>query len=355
LGANGLWSASAKLADGGSISTGQVTLDKNGEATYKVGTAAYDAFFGVAPGKTLDITLPVKAWATGTNMAPELTLDPDGPGDTDAWVISPAAQAANIDIAATLPTIHASKDAQEASITIKIKVDSSLSEDTTINLGALAATLTGKPGILWADTETWDLGTINAKLPLPQTKFTVDTSSDKTAAFTPYNYYANIMIDYGDGTPLTTARSHRYTDVLSQHTVTVYGYYDNPRFASNTTAVTRWDKALEKTLTNLSNTFAMTTGGVLKSVVAPPSSNVTNMESMFMWQRNLTELKGKWDTSNVTNMAYVFANATAFSQDLSCWDARNVTKYTGFANYAGFANNTALWPQFGQAPPAKCE
>ena len=58
------------------------------------------------------------------------------------------------------------------------------------------------------------------------------------------------------------------------------------------------------------------------------SSNVTNMKSMFMGCRNLTNINGLeyLDTSNVTNMRHMFNDCTALtSLDLSTFDTSNVT------------------------------
>ena len=65
------------------------------------------------------------------------------------------------------------------------------------------------------------------------------------------------------------------------------------------------------------------------------TSNVTNMNSMFSSNQNLTFLDvSNWDTSNVTNMTNMFGNASSLTTlDLNDWDIRNVwVMHNMFAN-----------------------
>ena len=66
------------------------------------------------------------------------------------------------------------------------------------------------------------------------------------------------------------------------------------------------------------------------------TSNVTSMKSMFYYATSFNQDISKWNTSNVTNMRYMFYDAESFNQDISAWDTSNVT------NFDSIIKNTIL-------------
>ena len=64
------------------------------------------------------------------------------------------------------------------------------------------------------------------------------------------------------------------------------------------------------------------------------TSNITNMNQMFLNANNFNEYIGNWDTSNVTNMKLMFCYAKKFNQDIGNWDTSNVTNMSDMFQYA---------------------
>ena len=54
------------------------------------------------------------------------------------------------------------------------------------------------------------------------------------------------------------------------------------------------------------------------------TSNVTDMGRMFLRAESFNQPIGDWNTSNVTNMEYMFYNAKSFNQPIGDWDTSNV-------------------------------
>ena len=75
-------------------------------------------------------------------------------------------------------------------------------------------------------------------------------------------------------------------------------------------------------------------------------SNVTNMDSMFMFAKCFNQPLNNWNVSNVKDMGYMFYKAKKFNQPLNNWSVFNVTsmiamfsKAYDFYNISGNPSN----------------
>ena len=74
------------------------------------------------------------------------------------------------------------------------------------------------------------------------------------------------------------------------------------------------------------------------------TSGITDMSSMFFFNRSFNSEIGAWDVSNVTNMRMMFGLADSFNQDLSFWDVSNVTNMSGmFSGSTSFNQDISSW------------
>ena len=76
------------------------------------------------------------------------------------------------------------------------------------------------------------------------------------------------------------------------------------------------------------------------------TSNVTNMNAMFLRASDFNQNIGSWDTSSVTNMGGMFLRASAFNQNIGGWITSKVTDISYMSNM--FFNASAF--NNGQAP-----
>ncbi len=128
--------------------------------------------------------------------------------------------------------------------------------------------------------------------------------------------------------------------------------------------ISEWDISL---ITDLSYLFGMSNykhpmyqtirDHVFDSMINPAisnwdTSNVTNMEGMFMNMPIFNSKLNNWDVSKVENMSYMFAGCTLFNQPLDKWVTSNVkTMRRMFGSitirhgrhYCGFTQNINNW------------
>jgi uncharacterized repeat protein (TIGR02543 family) len=74
------------------------------------------------------------------------------------------------------------------------------------------------------------------------------------------------------------------------------------------------------------------------------TSSVTDMGSMFGDASSFNQYIGNWDTSSVTNMEGVFSNASAFNQNIGGWDTSSVNNMAFmFVDASVFNQNIGSW------------
>lgn len=74
------------------------------------------------------------------------------------------------------------------------------------------------------------------------------------------------------------------------------------------------------------------------------TSNVTNMQGMFVGSRDFDQDISTWDTSKVTDMSNMFVAAEVFNQNIGGWDVSSVTDMSSmFASAESFNQNIGSW------------
>jgi len=159
-------------------------------------------------------------------------------------------------------------------------------------------------------------------------------------------------VDWGDGSVESydgmTAPTHTYADA-GRKRVTITGerfafdVFDNP--APNLFAVRTWGMAELsanslreysssdfKILANdypviesLGDCFRDTSATTIDGLDKWNTSDVTDMEGMFLFASSFNQNIGSWDTSSVTNIRSLFFGAESFNQDIGNWDTSSVT------------------------------
>ena len=102
------------------------------------------------------------------------------------------------------------------------------------------------------------------------------------------------------------------------------------------------------------------------------TSNVTNMNSLFVNNISFNQDISKWDTSNVTDTSYMFGaeanqedydsfedylvamsrNGSSFNQDISKWDVRNVISMKDMFSFSkSFHSPAVIKPELGPLEP----
>jgi len=162
---------------------------------------------------------------------------------------------------------------------------------------------------------TWQTTTTNESITIP------------TVSGLTYDY----AVDWGDGTIDTNingSATHTYATAGIQ-TVSIIGTFPrlNFRFSADRNkiqTIEQWGvivwSSMEEAFRGCSNIEVVATD-------VPDLSNVSTLKSMFNGCSNMlgNSSFNNWDTSNVTNMEAVFLNASSFNSPIGNWNLSNVT------------------------------
>jgi len=81
---------------------------------------------------------------------------------------------------------------------------------------------------------------------------------------------------------------------------------------------------------------------VCDSLLSWDTSNVTNMQNMFLYSRFNSPIN-TWNVSKVRNMEAMFSISYAFNQNISNWDVSNVTNMKSMFTGTSFSQNISNW------------
>ena len=117
------------------------------------------------------------------------------------------------------------------------------------------------------------------------------------------------------------------------------------RMASTLTSVPDY---IPSTVTSMKSMFSLTgstTNSVFNGDISGwDVSNVTNMNSVFVYATSFNRDIGGWDVSSVTDMGFMFSGASSFNGDISGWDVSSVTNMeVMFSNATAFDRGIFAW------------
>jgi surface protein len=162
----------------------------------------------------------------------------------------------------------------------------------------------------------------------------------------------NGTIDWGDGSTSVNSyvnRAHTYT-TPGTYTITITGTLIGWSFLINPISVSKIYEVLQWGCLRLGNS-----GGYFYNCINLLLSNVSdildltgtfNLSEMFANCNNLSTIQNinSWNTSNVTNMQGMFVECYSFNDDISGWDVSNVTDMVGmFDNTYLFNQPIGVW------------
>ena len=208
--------------------------------------------------------------------------------------------------------------------------------------------------------------------------FTVDTSHGSTPALklnfevatnSPYTYNYNVDCD-NDGVNEATGETGSYICTypsIGTYQIAISGSYPAPHLetlkitdinqwgtnswqdmraafqgTSNLTSYTATDSPDLSAVTNLGAMF------MFSSFNGDISSwnliNVTDIQSMFLFNTAFNQNIDSWNVSNITRMDSLFAETSAFNQSLNSWQVGNVAVMSAmFANASAFNQSLSNW------------
>ena len=184
-------------------------------------------------------------------------------------------------------------------------------------------------------------------------------------------------IDWGDGTTSINSysnRAHTYT-TPGTYTITISGtligwsFLVNPISVLKIYEVLQWgclrlgnsggnfESCSNLILSNVTDVLNLTginnlsyTFGYCNNLTTVPfinswnTSNVTNMQGMFVECYNFNDDISGWDVSNVTDMGAMFDNTYLFNQSIGVWDVSNVQSISYmFLQNTVFNQNLSSW------------
>lgn len=96
-------------------------------------------------------------------------------------------------------------------------------------------------------------------------------------------------------------------------------------------------------ITDMSNLFEGSDREDFSGIEKWDTSNVENMDSLFLYAKHFNHNINDWNVSNVTNMRNMF-EGTPFNQPLDKWQVASVLNMVGmFANAKQFNQNISMW------------
>lgn len=96
-------------------------------------------------------------------------------------------------------------------------------------------------------------------------------------------------------------------------------------------------------ITDMSNLFEGSDREDFSGIEKWDTSNVENMDSLFLYAKHFNHNINDWNVSNVTNMRNMF-EGTPFNQPLDKWKVASVLNMVGmFANAKQFNQNISMW------------
>lgn len=114
---------------------------------------------------------------------------------------------------------------------------------------------------------------------------------------------------------------------------------------SNFTSITATDTPNLSNVTTTAGMFrACTNLATINNLNNWDTSNVTDMNRMFLVANSFNSDCSNWDVSNVENMSYMFQNCFVFNQDLGNWDVGSATNMQGlFQASRAFNHDIGNW------------
>ena len=114
---------------------------------------------------------------------------------------------------------------------------------------------------------------------------------------------------------------------------------------SNFTSITATDTPNLSNVTSMSGMFRSCTNlATINNLNNWDTSNVTDMNRMFLVANSFNSDCSNWDTSNVTDMSYMFQSCSVFNQDLGNWNVGRVANMSGlFQASSAFNQDIASW------------
>jgi len=116
-----------------------------------------------------------------------------------------------------------------------------------------------------------------------------------------------------------------------------FNFFNDANFNSN---ISFWDTSQVKDM----EAMFVRASAFNQDIGSWNTSSVKDMSGMFGGATSFNQDIGNWDTSNVTAMQYMFNSASAFNQEIGSWDTAAVTNMSNmFGNAASFNQNLTGW------------
>ena len=161
------------------------------------------------------------------------------------------------------------------------------------------------------------------------------TTANESITIPMYVGFGSHTIDWGDGTPPTTAtfadQTHVY-ETPGTYTVSITGDFPQIRLhedknnAAKLISIDSWGDIRWKTT---AHAFAQASNMVYNATDIPDLSSVTDLQYMFYYAGLFDGDISNWNVSQAITMRDMFAHAFSFNSDLSDWDVSGVQNMHG--------------------------